>query len=118
MVDVEMKLSDLPWILPLLQQVAAGETLQLLDTAYLWVDATEDDFVSFNSKKEKYRIKPKVPEYRLFWWKDGRYKPQVIARNSGAFAFVGEAEQYQGYVNRGDGVWLTEWAPIPEPMKA
>ena len=94
-------------LLPIITAFANGETIQMKTAAGNW--ATHNDY-SWLSLVE-YRIKPKVPEYRLFCYFDGT----IIAahRNTGIPREAADVIYKEACVANRDGLWLTDWLSIP-----
>lgn len=93
-------------LLPIITAYANGETIQLSHVdSDLWHTYPAYDF---NAKNAKYRIKPKVPEYRLFKWIAGPVG--VYTRNH----FGCSSADLIHFVDISNGgKWLTDWLPIP-----
>ena len=112
-----MKLSDASWVAPLLQAVADGGTLQYrFGVSSPWKDWDRGN-INFDCDygKEGYRIKPVVPQFRLF-----------LNINEGAIVTAQrdmpgrrgdtsnyDLEAYTHHIQCGRGKWLTDWQPIP-----
>lgn len=98
-------------LLPIITAFANGETIQMKTAAGNW--ATHNDY-GWLSLVE-YRIKPKVPEYRLFCYDVGGI--HVCTRNTGQSGEKVDNHYKQARVDAGGGHWLTDWLPIPNYPK-
>lgn len=113
-----MKLSDAVWIGRLLEAVSRGERLQ----AYYnhqngWIDVSLNENVHFSFGEDRYRIKPKVPEYRLYTRPSYQGMIGVCQRNGNSTTEV-QHRKICEESSKSDScdrvVWLTDWLPLPE----
>ncbi len=103
-------------LLPIITAIANGEEIQGRRSSNLpWVDLVE---VEWRDHAE-YRIKPKVPEYRLFRYANNKYVGfngtfSMAIRNASEESSLSAAalRAYQGLVDRKEGMWITDWLPI------
>lgn len=96
-------------LLPIITAFANGETIEMRKRGTsVWHVYPS---IGFDSLSVEYRIKPKVPEYRLFCYFDGT----IIAahRNTGIPREAADVIFKEARVANRDGRWLTDWLPIP-----
>lgn len=96
-------------LLPIITAYANGETIEIAQIDHdVWTTYSEH---YFNERHAKYRVKPKVPEYRLFCYFDGT----IIAahRNTGIPREAADVIFKEARVADRTGRWLTDWLPIP-----
>ena len=103
-----MKLQDVHWILPLLQAVEKGKTLQYAVSGGEWVDVHPQSFISFISSSDGYRIKPDSIRFRNYLWHsrgDGR-KPRVLTVTEEDNK-TEPREKWKGFIR-----WLGDWQEV------
>lgn len=105
-------------LLPIITAFANGEQIE----SYKTRTSRGWDIIKFPhwSDDYEYRIKPKVPEYRLFRYVNDPYSGyngtfSVATRNLKGNSGSSEAalRMYQSRVDHKEGMWLTDWLPIP-----
>lgn len=100
-------------LLPIITAFANGETIQWRRNwganPTEWADYTNDSSPTWDSLVI-WRIKPKVPEYRLFMYSDGSIG--VFFRNINHSWSVPGLQIVEEAARCG-GRWLTDWLPIP-----
>ena len=102
-----MSPDKLSWIIALLTELKDNpdSVLEFRDSRGRWSPIEKDRIPGFAYSKDHYRVvKPK--KYRL-------YKTE-----SGAVGCITSDSLHQGpaarAIERGEGVWLTNWLPLPE----
>lgn len=90
-------------LLPLIQEYANGKKIECRSPPHTaWMEVERPLWAD----NVQYRLKPEVPQYRLFQYNSGvigvvlRHKPAIIL-------------QYEHYANRNEGNWRTDWIPCP-----
>lgn len=98
-------------LLPIITAFANGETIQMQTINGTWQEYDTYDF----SPRINYRIKPKVPEYRLYEYTDKYMSGPVVAvtRNCKFSSNPADIAIKHNNVRNGSGRWLTDWLPIP-----
>ena len=108
-------------LLPIITAFANGETVQWRRdwgaSPTEWRDYNVQQGPSFTSLVA-WRIKPKVPEYRLFVYDNDPLQTMkglvcAVTRNCSLSANIYQLASYNASVGRGEGRWLTDWLPIP-----
>lgn len=94
-------------LLPIITAFANGETIQMQKSDGVWATHHEYSWPA----GVNYRVKPKVPEYRLFCYFDGT----IIAahRNTGIPGEAADVLFREARVADRTGRWLTDWLSIP-----
>ena len=90
-------------LLPVIQAYAAGEEIECQHPGFTeWVRVGVPSWV----EGVTYRVKPEIPQYRLFQYKSGTLG--IVLRHRTINVLT-----YERYVQRNEGNWLTEWIPCP-----
>lgn len=110
-----MKLENTHWILPLLQKVQDGWTLEEYTYDNEWERILNTDSVAFDRGQRYYRVIPPKPQYRLY-----KHKGASVASD-----FIHVAQRYtpcvvktplivvEKKVAEGAAYWITDWLDLP-----